>query len=151
MAARISPATGADWPNCCSMMVPAVRRTGSSQPWVPAAPPQPNSPADRAMLKAMSDAGVLTWAAPQYYDWSGFNEPGFISRRTNDWVNDLGAGKVMVGLSANYSNGPSLQDCIREWDAVKKAHPNIRGMFCWSAQHNLSGSNTWGSTMKRRL
>jgi chitinase len=115
------------------------------------APPQPNSAEDRAMLKAMSDAGVLSWAAPQFYDWSGFNEPGFIANRTRDWVNDLGAEKVVLGLGANYSNGPSLQDCVREWDAVKIAHPNIRGMFCWSAQHNLQGGNVWGSTMKGML
>jgi chitinase len=115
------------------------------------APPQPNSAEDRAMLKAMADAGVLSWAGPQFYDWSGFNDPGFIANRTNDWVNDLGEEKVMLGLGANYDNGPSLQDCIREWDAVKMAHPNIRGMFCWSAQHNLNGGNVWGSTMKGML
>jgi chitinase len=115
------------------------------------APPQPNSPEDRAMLKAMSDAGVLTWAGPQYYDWSGFNEPGFISRRTDDWVKDIGAGKTLLGLSANYGNGPSMSDCIREWDAVKAKYPNIRGAFCWSAQLNLSGGNAWGKTMKQRL
>lgn len=115
------------------------------------APPQPNSLEDRMMLKAMSDAGVLTWASPQYYDWSGFNEPGFISNRTKEWVNDLGASKVMLGLSANYTNGPSLQDCIREWDIVKAANPSIRGMFCWSAQTQLAGNKIWGSTMKARL
>lgn len=115
------------------------------------APPQPNSPEDRAMLKAMADAGVLSWAGPQYYDWSGFNEPGFIRTRTRDWVNDLSASRVMVGLSANYPQGPSLDDCIREWDAVKSEHAGIRGMFCWSAQLNLDGGNTWGSTMKARL
>lgn len=112
------------------------------------APPQPNSPEDRAMLKAMSDAGVLTWAAPQYYDWSGFNAAGFISGRTNDWIADLGAEKVVIGLAANYSNGPSLSDCVREWNAVKAAHPGIRGMFCWSAQLNLHGGNQWGSSMR---
>ncbi|KQT10922.1 hypothetical protein ASG30_08960 [Ramlibacter sp. Leaf400] len=115
------------------------------------APPQPNSAEDRAMLKAMADAGVLNWAGPQYYDWSGFNAPGFITNRTNDWVGDLGADKVILGLAANYGNGPSLQDCIREWDAVRIAHPNIRGMFCWSAQLNLQGGNVWGSTMKGML
>ena len=115
------------------------------------APPQPNSPDDRAMLKAMADAGVLDAAGPQYYDWSGFNDPGFISRRTDDWVGALGEGRVMLGLSANYSNGPSLADCIREWDAVKAKYPGIRGMFCWSAQNNLAGGNTWGSNMRARL
>ncbi|HSW16973.1 MAG TPA: glycosyl hydrolase family 18 protein [Ramlibacter sp.] len=115
------------------------------------APPQPNSAEDRAMLKAMSDAGVLTWCGPQYYDWSGFNEPGFIRNRTKDWVNDLGERKVMLGLSANYSNGPTLQDCIREWDAVKADYPNIRGMFCWSAQLNLAGGNAWGQAAKAQM
>ncbi len=115
------------------------------------APPQPNSDQDRAMLKAMADAGVLDWAAPQYYDWSGFNAPGFISGRTNDWVRDLGASRVMVGLSANYPNGPTLDDCVREWNAVKAAHPDVRGMFCWNALLNVRGGNTWGRTMKGLL
>lgn len=115
------------------------------------APPQPNSPEDRAMLKAMNDAGVLDWAGPQFYDWNGFNEPGFISRRTDDWVRDLGAGRVLLGLAANYGNGPSLEDCIREWDAVRAKHPDIRGMFCWSAQFNMAGGNVWGANMKARM
>ena len=115
------------------------------------APPQPNSPDDRAMLKAMADAGVLDVAGPQYYDWSGFNDPGFISRRTDDWVGSIGEGRVMLGLSANYGNGPSLADCIREWDAVKAKYPGVRGMFCWSAQLNLAGGNAWGANMRARL
>ncbi len=115
------------------------------------APPQPNSPEDRVLLKAMKDAGVLDWAGPQYYDWSGFNDPGFISRRTDDWVGDLGADRVLLGLAANYGNGPSLADCLREWDAVRAKYPAIRGAFCWSAQLNLAGGNVWGASMKARL
>ena len=115
------------------------------------APPQPNSAEDRAMLKAMSDAGMLDWAGPQYYDWSGFSEAGFISRRTDDWVRDLGAGKVLLGLTANYGNGPNLEDCLREWDAVRAKYPDIRGAFCWSAQLNLAGGNVWGANMKARM
>ncbi len=115
------------------------------------APPQPNSPEDRALLRAMAGAGVLDWAGPQYYDWSGFNDAGFISRRTDDWVADLGADKVLLGLAANYGNGPSLADCLREWDAVRARHPGIRGAFCWSAQLNLAGGNVWGANMKARM
>jgi len=115
------------------------------------APPQPNSADDLALMKAMADAGVLTWASPQYYDWPGFNAPGFISNRTNDWVAALGPQRVMVGLSANYADGPSLSDCIREWDSIKAAHPELRGMFSWNAQLNLAGGNAWGSTMRSRL
>jgi len=114
-------------------------------------PAQPNSPEDLALCKAMSDAGVLTYAAPQFYDWSGFNAPGFISNRIKDWVRALGESKVAIGFSANYSNGPSMNDCIREWNASVSNHPNLRGAFCWSAQTNLSGGNAWGRTMKSLL
>ena len=99
----------------------------------------------------LADAGVLTYAAPQYYDWSFYNQSGSISGVNQQWVARLGATRTALGLSANYANGPSLSDCIREWDAVKAAYPNIRGMFCWNAQTNLSGGNVWGSTMKARL
>ena len=102
------------------------------------------------MLQAMS--GALTYAAPQYYDWAGCNDPGYISTSIDQWVTRLGdASKVVVGLGGSYSNGPSLSDCIREWDRIKAAHPTIRGMFCWSAQTNLGANNAWGSTMKPRL
>jgi hypothetical protein len=114
-------------------------------------PPQPNATADLSMCQAMANAGVLTYAAPQFYDWSGFNEPGYISGRIQQWVDALGPTKVMLGLSANYSNGPSMSDCIREWNAAVSAHPQLRGTFCWNAQTNLAGGNAWGSTMKSLL
>lgn len=114
-------------------------------------PPQPNDPVQQRLMRILLDGGTLTYAAPQYYDWSGFNEPGFISNRTRTWVDLLGQEHVAIGLSANYSNGPSLDDCLREWNAVKGQYPNARGAFCWSAQHNLSGGNAWGSTMKGQL
>ncbi|GAC1528781.1 MAG: hypothetical protein NVS2B4_06870 [Ramlibacter sp.] len=106
---------------------------------------------DENLMVALKKAGMLTYAAPQYYDWSGFNAIGYISNATDSWCTALGESSVCVGLSANYSNGPSLSDCTREWAAIKAAHPNIRGMFCWSAQTNLGGGNTWGRTMKAAL
>lgn len=121
------------------------------QDFIISAPPQPFSDADLAMMKAMADAGVLDWAAPQFYDWSGFNTPGTIAGKTRDWVAALGAGKVMVGLSANYGNGPALGDCTREYAAVKAAAPGIRGTFCWNALLNVQGGNVWGQTMQAML
>lgn len=116
-------------------------------------PPQPNDPNQQSLMSAMARAGVLSWAGPQFYDWSGFNASGYIAGRMNTWVGLVGgdASRALVGLSANYSNGPSLTDCVREWNAVKAAHPEIRGMFCWSAQTNLAGGNGWGSAMKTLL
>ena len=116
-------------------------------------PASPNEPLQQEFSQHLKTNSVLTYAAPQYYDWVGFNEPGYIKGRTDTWVTLMGGDqtKVGVGFSANYPNGPSLNDCIREWDAIKAAYPNIRGMFCWNAQTNLSGGNVWGSTMKARL
>ena len=111
-------------------------------------PSQPNAEEDMDLAKAMNDAGVLTYAAPQFYDWEGFNEPGYISGRIDAWVKLLGdASKVAVGFSANYPNGPSQEDCIREWNSIKANHPNIRGMFAWSAKTMLSGNNKWGEAL----
>ncbi len=116
-------------------------------------PPQPNDPNQQSLMAGLARAGVLDWAGPQFYDWTGFNASGYITGRMNTWVGLVGgdASRTLVGLSANYSNGPSLADCVREWNAVKAAHPEIRGMFCWSAQTNLAGGHGWGSTMKKLL
>lgn len=115
-------------------------------------PPQPNSPEQQLMMGVMAKAGVLDWAGPQYYDWSGFSDPGFISARTDTWVEALGdAKKVVVGLSADYRHGPSLNDCLREWDALSEKHPDIRGAFCWSAQTQLNGKNKWAKEMTKLL
>ncbi len=115
-------------------------------------PPQPNDPRQQRLMVAMNGAGVLDCASSQYYDWWGFNQPGYIKSRTDTWVHLLGdAGKVVVGLSANYGNGPSMDDCVREWEDIRKAHPHIRGMFAWSAQTNLKAGNSWGLRMRSML
>ena len=114
-------------------------------------PASPNETTQQQMMVALKNAGMLTYAAPQYYDWSGFNAVGYIKNATDTWSRLLGENMVAVGFSANYANGPSLSDCTREWAAIKAAHPNIRGMFCWSAQTNLNGGNSWGRTMKAAL
>jgi len=114
-------------------------------------PPQPSSPEQQSLMAAMANAGVLDAAGPQHYDWSGFSAPGYIRGRIDLWAGLVGAERTIVGLSADYAQGPSLGDCIREWEAIKAAHPKIRGMFCWSAQHQLAGGNAWGRAMKARM
>lgn len=118
-------------------------------------PAGPNYTFDQDMCRAMMDAGVLDIANPQYYDWSGYREEGFVRIRNNrEWVRGVARGdasRIVVGLSANYANGLSLSECIREYDAIKAEYPAIRGAFCWNAQTNIAGGNLWGSTMKARL
>ena len=114
-------------------------------------PPQPNDPVQRQLMQILANGGVLSYAAPQYYDWSGFNAPGFISNSIDTWTQLVGEQHLAVGLTANYHNGPSMDDCIREWNAIVAKHPGVRGMFCWSAQTNLQGGNAWGSQMRSML
>jgi chitinase len=117
-------------------------------------PPQPSgAPYQIDFCQYMYQNGHLTYAGPQYYDWDGFRASGYVKSRTDEWVQHLGGNQAanVVGLSANYGAGLTLQECIREWDAIKAAYPNIRGMFCWNAQLNIAGGNQWGSTMKARL
>ena len=105
------------------------------------------------LMGALKDAGVLTYAGPQYYDWSAYKEPGVVSQINDQWCQRLGASSVVVGLSANYdfANALTLAECQRELSSILAAHPDIRGVFCWSAQNNMNGGNTWGSTMKAAL
>ena len=110
-------------------------------------PCAPNYPEDQYLCQQMVLAGVLDYAAPQFYDWSGFNEPGYIEGRMDTWVGIVGATHAAIGFGASYSNGPSITDCTREWNAVKANHPTIRGMFGWSHRTNLAAGNVWGTTM----
>lgn len=125
-------------------------------------PAAPNSPADQTLAKAMSDAGVLNWVAPQYYDvFVGWKHQGFISglpavagqehsgvNRNKTWVDLLGASKVCLGLSANYwgvgettpyRGALTLSECQREWNECKRVYPSQRGVYAWNAQ--LEGSS----------
>jgi len=127
-------------------------------------PPAPNYTVHMELVGRLHSASVLTYCAPQYYDWSGFKADGFISghnggtNRNLEWVNLVGANRVVIGLSANYdfTNSLTLAECTREWDFLISQHPNQRGMYAWNAKTNLSstpaeGNNLWGSTMRARL
>lgn len=127
------------------------------------APPNPSSALDKSLLSQMNTAGALSWASPQYYDWVGFTHRGYISGLTGpdqfsginqnkNWVDLLGANKVMLGLPANLPGDQlTLARCLEEWDECVRVYPTQLGVFCWNAQSNLSGGNVWGSTFYTRL
>lgn len=109
------------------------------------------SPVDINFIGALKAVGLLTYVGPQYYDWDFYKLPGSVKGVNDQWVGRLGAEYVCVGLSANYPNGLTLAECVREWTAIKAAYPNIRGVFCWTAQSNMNNANAWGSAMKAQL
>lgn len=102
--------------------------------------PAATAPNDQWALQQLNNAGLLTYAAPQFYDWSGYSDVGRIKSQVDSWVSILGdASKVVVGFPADYLSrwdgglGPDTAVCQREWDAIKAAHPTIRGCFGWSS------------------
>lgn len=120
---------------------------------------------------AMNAGNALTWVNPQYYDWSGYKDPGFVSgyqpagglygyNLNKQWIQAMGGDptKVLMGFSANYwgYNLPegqrhdyyemalTLSESTREWDAAVAEFPNQRGAFCWSAYLNSASVNQYG-------
>lgn len=98
------------------------------------APPAPWNSRDKAFCQAMVAAGAMDYAAPQYYDGPHLAEQAYVVNSTNEWVSLLGAEHVVVGFGVNpgQPNYMTIDQAVATWDAVKKAHPNIRGAFDWA-------------------
>lgn len=114
-------------------------------------PPAPGAgwaPLDRTLTKAMAEAGVLDYAGPQFYDSPDLTVTSTIVSLIDEWVLNVGdASKVVVGLTSNYSAGPTLQTSQEAWKLIKAKHPTIRGVFAWSAQDDSRGAWKFGETM----
>lgn len=114
-------------------------------------PPHPGggyAPMDRQITKAMSDAGVLDYAGPQFYDSPDLTQATTIIALIKEWVTHLGsAKKVVVGLTSNYGAGPTLATCQTVWKTLAATYPDLRGVFAWSAQDDAKGGWAWGKSM----
>lgn len=97
-------------------------------------PPAPWSMRDRAFCAAMVQAGVLDYAAPQYYDMDEKIEPSYIVKSVGEWVKLLGAEHVVVGFGINGENPlySTKEGAVEAWKQIKKNYPNIRGAFDWN-------------------
>lgn len=96
------------------------------------APPAPWNPLDKTFCQTMVQAGAMDYAAPQYYDGPGLNEPSYVVPNVADWVRLLGASRVVVGFGINNATNymtPTQANTI--WNQVKAANPTIRGGFDW--------------------
>jgi len=125
---------------------------GSS--FVIAASCTPDDTAERNLLVALSNAGVLDYAQPRFYGDAAMKAVGWVSGRTATWASLMGtATKVVVGLSAegDFATQLTLAECTREWNTIETASPTIRGAGCWNAQTNAGGGNVWGTEMAAQL
>lgn len=96
------------------------------------APPAPWNSVDKTFCKAMSDAGALDYAAPQYYDGPGLDLQSYIVPNVSDWARLLGPGKVVVGFGIwDQPNYMSIGEAVPTWRQVEANLPNIRGAFDW--------------------
>ncbi len=106
------------------------------------APPAPWNNIDKEFCRAMVAAGALDYAAPQYYDGPGLNQPAYVVDNVKQWVSLLGANRVVVGFGINNAtNYMSKDQAITTWKQVKANHPDIRGGFDW--QINTDEEQGW--------
>ncbi|SHH09224.1 glycosyl hydrolase family 18 protein [Massilia sp. CF038] len=106
------------------------------------APPAPWNNVDKEFCRAMVAAGALDYAAPQYYDGPGLNQPAYVVDNVRQWVNLLGANRVVVGFGINnVTNYMTREQAITTWKQVKANHPDIRGGFDW--QINTDEAQGW--------
>jgi hypothetical protein len=123
-------------------------------------PVKNNAAYNRNLMKAMSDANysgtsLLTWVNPQYTDNVAYKTAGVVKGEIDTWVNTpLAETKVMMGLSSNYNmttNSLTLAECTREWDAAYAAHPNLRGVGCYSIDTDAAISYAFANAFKARF
>lgn len=106
------------------------------------APPAPWNNVDKEFCRAMVAAGALDYAAPQYYDGPGLNQPAYVVDNVRQWVSLLGASHVVVGFGINNAANYMTRDqAITTWNQVKANHPAIRGGFDW--QINTDEDQGW--------
>jgi chitinase len=106
------------------------------------APPAPWNGIDKEFCRAMVAAGALDYAAPQYYDGPGLNQPAYVVENVKQWVSLLGASHVVVGFGINNAANYMTRDqAISAWNQVKANHPAIRGGFDW--QINTDEDQGW--------
>ena len=96
------------------------------------APPAPWKAIDKTFCKQMVDAGAIDYCAPQYYDGPNLADPAYLVNNVKEWVNLLGAGRVVVGFGINnLTNYMTPSQAVTSWNQVEANHPAIRGGFDW--------------------
>lgn len=105
-------------------------------------PPAPWRDADKVFCSGMLSSGDMSYAAPQYYDGPGLQDPQYIINSVSDWVVNVAGGdasKIVVGFGlaggANYS---TVDQMISAWNTLEARYPTLRGMFLWEQGTDLA-------------
>lgn len=112
------------------------------------------SPLDGLIAQGLRNAGLLTYAMPQFYEFDGFKAVNVVKDYTAEWVTNMGNDQSSIGLGLSmhrFNDSLTLAECQRELSAVLTQYPNIRGVYGWNAQANHAGGNVWGAAMRQML
>ncbi|MES2206401.1 MAG: glycosyl hydrolase family 18 protein [Pseudomonadota bacterium] len=115
-------------------------------------PPAPWNNRDKTFCQTMIQAGAMDYAAPQYYDGPGLNEPSYIINSVNEWVTLVGANHLVVGFGIwNQPNYSTLTQATTAWNQIKTNHPAILGAFNWQIHTDESFNWQFGITFDNLL
>ncbi len=119
-------------------------------------PPGPWDAVAQQTCRAMCDAGVLDFVAPQYYDMTG--PPGgqaaridYAVKASSEWLPVMNGSASKLGLG--YGIAPaatqtmSLTSFASAWAAVARAHPGLRGVFGWESAADASHGYSFATAM----
>lgn len=121
-------------------------------------PPAPWNGIDRDMCRAMLDAGVLDYAAPQWYDGDLAPQSVILGTGQNGydyWVSYVGRGdasKIVAGFGLSYNNAQtaaysSWQNIQNSYQTLLGRHPTMRGMFLW----DVGAENALGAPVAQNV
>ncbi|RZI41643.1 hypothetical protein EGT07_18460 [Herbaspirillum sp. HC18] len=112
-------------------------------------PPAPWRSIDMTLCQAMVQAGVLDYAAPQYYDGPDLDSPTFVADNISKWVSLLGAERVAIGFGISSAvNYMTVQEAVASWTTVKSVYPSIRGAFNWEIHSDEASGWAFANTLK---
>lgn len=114
------------------------------------------SPYDLIVAQALNNAGVLTYAAPQFYDSVYNKDVNYVSDKIIQWCNALGESKVVFGTTHG-NKGGNYNDCLteaenyREVDRIRLTK-KPRGYFLWSMHDTIkTGLPAFIDTMSAKM
>jgi hypothetical protein len=100
-------------------------------------PPAPWRARDMVFCQAMAQAGALDYAAPQYYDGPGLDDPSYVVANVGKWVELLGQSKVVVGFGISDAvNYMSIDEARQTWKSLSVNFPALRGAYNWTVHQD---------------
>ena len=119
-------------------------------------PPGPWDSAAASVCATMYRAGAIDLVMPQFYELEGISgETAKISNLVNyinhTWLGVVGgdASKLALGygISSDVSETMTIASFSSAWTQLAKAHPTLRGVFCWESAGDAATGYAFANAM----